>query len=62
MSYTRSRKHDDYEYIKSTALHIAVEKGNIEIIQSLVDHKGIDINIRDEIMLFYFSIMFEFHN
>ena len=32
-----------------SALHYAVEKGNLEIIQLLVN-KGIDTNIKDEII------------
>lgn len=33
---------------KKTALHLAVEKENIEIIKYLLSHKNIDINAKDD--------------
>lgn len=38
--------------IKKTALHSAVIKGNLEIIQLLLNRKDIDINIKDNNVYF----------
>lgn len=35
----------------TTTLHLAVEKGNIEIIKSLLQNNKIDVNIEDEIKI-----------
>ena len=36
------------ETLKKTALHIAVENNNIEIIKLLLENKNIDVNVKDE--------------
>lgn len=38
-------------YVKRTALHLAVEKKNEEIIKLLLEHDGIDVNVKDSIYL-----------
>ena len=38
-----------------TALHHAVEKGYIEIIKLLLNHKKIDVNIKNEIVNLFFN-------
>lgn len=35
---------------KKTVLHLAVEKGNLEIIKLLLQNKSIDINVVDNIL------------
>lgn len=40
---------------EATPLHLAVEKGNIEIIKILLGQKDIDTNIKDEIQFSYFE-------
>lgn len=45
----------EFYFFHSTALHIAVKKRNIEIIETLLENKNIDINIKDQILLFRFS-------
>ena len=45
----------EFIFFHSTALHIAVNKRNIEIIETLLENKNIDINIKDQILLFRFS-------
>ena len=39
--------------IDMTALHLAVKNDKIEIVRSLLDHKGIDINVKDSVTLNY---------
>ena len=34
-----------------TVLHVAIEKGNVEIIQLLLQHKNIDVNKVDSVMI-----------
>lgn len=43
------------KYIHKTALHIAVEKGNLDIIKLLLQRKEIDTSIRDAIITKYFN-------
>lgn len=38
-------------YFPETALHIAVEKNNIEIIKLLLQQKSINTNIKDDILI-----------
>lgn len=40
------------QYFDRTALHIAVQKGNQEIISLLVNFNGIDLNAEDEVLWF----------
>ena len=35
---------------KNTALHLAASKGNIEIIQLLIESRNIDVNIKNKIL------------
>lgn len=35
--------------IHSTSLHVAAKKGNLEIVNLLMQVNGIDINVKDEI-------------
>lgn len=44
-------------FINNTALNIAIEKGNNQIVRLLLDHPGIDVNI-PKILKFIFFIMF----
>ena len=37
-------------------LHLAVEKGNIEIIQLLLNHKNIDANIKNDVFTFFKTV------
>ena len=43
------------KYIHKTALHIAVEKGNLDIINLLLQKKEIDTSITDAIITKYFN-------
>ena len=43
-------------YIERAALHIAVEKGNIQIIQLLMTSKRIDINIQSILIVIFISL------
>lgn len=50
-------------YIKKAAIHIAVEKGNTEIISLLLNHQNVDVNERT-ILIFlidYISKIFIFN-
>lgn len=38
-------------FIKKTALHLAVEKNNVEIVQLLLKNKKIKVNIKDDIII-----------
>lgn len=42
---------DKYVRSKKTALHLAVEKGNIEIVKLLLNHCKIDVNCREKYVL-----------
>ena len=35
-----------YWNLNKTALHIAVEKGNLEVVQLLLERKEIDVNVK----------------
>lgn len=37
-----------------TALHYAVENGNIDIIKLLLEHKKIDVNAKDKVLIYEF--------
>lgn len=40
-------------FFQETALHIAVEEGNAEIIKLLLSQKGINVNIRNGIFILF---------
>lgn len=42
-----------YLIYKKTALHLAVENENIQIIQLLLKHPNIDIDIKDDVLFDY---------
>lgn len=44
-------------FINNTALNIAIEKGNNQIVRLLLDHPGIDVNI-PKILKFIFLLCF----
>ena len=44
--------------IHSTALLLAIEKRNIEIIKSLLSHKKINVNIVNKITIYIYLISF----
>ena len=47
-----------FEFYKA-ALHIAIEKGNLSIVQLLLSHKGIDVNNKSIILSQYFELHFK---
>ena len=40
-------------FLNRTALHIAVEKGNLEVVQLLLERKEIDVNIKEIFLLIF---------
>lgn len=42
-----------FYFLNKTALHVAVEEGNIKMVKLLVKHKGINGNIKDNIFNLY---------
>lgn len=42
-----------FKKYNTTALHIAVSKGNVEIVQLLLGHSGIDVNIKSILKLIF---------
>lgn len=40
-----------YQFFYTTPLHIAVEKQNVEMIKLLLEQKGIDLNILDNVFI-----------
>ena len=44
--------------INKTALHIAAENNNNEIVKLLLEHKNVDLTIKEDILLNFFNQIF----
>ena len=46
------------KFINNTALNIAIEKGNNQIVRLLLDHPGIDVNVPKILkFIFFYNIL-----